>query len=292
MTKKRNPRERKSRGFPPADLPEQNHAGSPQASPRRPVRWDLVILFLTISIGGTYLALWARPKDSAPRYTYKVLKKYPHDRQAFTQGLVVDDGFLWESTGRYGQSSMRKTDLATGEVLINTPLEDTYFGEGMTVLGDKFYQLTWKEGTCFVYNRDLEVVDTFRYSGEGWGLATDGDSLIFSDGSREIKFLDPATFKERRSIWVRQPSGAHVGQLNELEYFNGSIYANRYQSDLIYEIDPESGEVTAIIDLKGLWTDRPTDGVLNGIAINPSSKKMLVTGKLCPSIWEIELKLE
>jgi glutamine cyclotransferase len=290
MSKPKNKRRRNRSGFPPAETQPAPPVTAVPAG-KRPVRWDLIALFLTIAIGGTYLAIWLRPTNDAPRYTFRVLKTYPHDATAFTQGLVYDSGFLWESTGRYGQSTMRKTDLESGEVLNNVPLDNEYFGEGMTVLDDKFYQLTWKERTCFVYDRDLKVINTFKYSGEGWGLTTDGNYLIFSDGSREIKFLNPETFEQEKSIWVRQPSGAHVGQLNELEYYNGHIYANRYQSDLVYEIDPVTGDVTAIIDLQGLWTDRPPDGVLNGIAINPKTRKMLVTGKLCPTIFEIDLEL-
>ena len=249
-------------------------------------------MFLVISIGGTYLAIWLRPKTQADRYTFVVLNKYDHDPSAFTQGLVMHDGYLWESTGRYGESTMRKTDLKTGEVLASLSLDDKMFGEGMTVIGDRFYQITWKEGRAFVYkfqDNQFVVEKEFEYEGEGWGLATNGEELIMTDGSREITFRDPESFEVKRSIWVRQPSGSHVGQLNELEFHQGKIYANRYQTDLIYEIDPESGVVTKVIDLKGLWKSRADEnGVLNGIAVSPSGK-LLVTGKLCPHVFEVNL---
>ncbi len=261
---------------------------------KRPVNWSLIALFLMISVGGTYLAMAMRPSPRPPRYTYKVLRTFDHDPDAFTQGLVVDDGFLWESTGRNGKSSVRKIDLATGEVLIKKDLDEAYFGEGLAVLGDKFYQLTWKSNKGFVYDRDLNKIDEFEYDGQGWGLTTDGKRLILSDGTPEIKFLDPKTFEVVRTIWVRRRS-ARVGQLNELEMFGikPKLYANRFNSDLIYEIDPNTGDVTAEIDLTGIWPrrERPEGGVLNGIAIHPDSKKMLVTGKLCPKIFEIQLLL-
>jgi len=259
---------------------------------KRPVDWSLIALFLLISIGGTYLYLAMRPKPQVDRYTYKVLREFDHDPKAFTQGLVVDDGFLWESTGINGESTVRKVDLATGEVLITRPLEDKYFAEGLAVLDDKFYQLTWKAGVGFIYDRELNKIGEFKYDGQGWGLTTDGTHLILSDGTPEIRFLDPETFEEVRSIWVRRKA-ARVGRLNELEMFGlkPKIYANRFESDLIYEIDPSSGDVTAEIDLTGLWPnrERPEGGVLNGIAIHPESKKMLVTGKRCPKIFEVQL---
>lgn len=272
-------------GFPEAKA-NPNTASGPADGPQR--RWGLIFLFLVISIGGTYLALWLRPSDDAARFTYKVIKKYDHDPKAFTQGLEMRDGFLWESTGRYGESSIRKTELS-GKVLINKPLDESMFGEGLTYLDGKFYQLTWKAGKALVYDKELNVVDEFEYEGEGWGLTNDGTHLIFSDGSREIKFLDPETFKPVRSIWVQQPSRRSVGQLNELEYYQGKIYANRYQSDFVYEIDPENGDVTKIINLRGIWKQRPADGVLNGIAVNEKSGKLLVTGKLCPYVFEVNL---
>ena len=287
---------KRRRGFPP----EMDEGTAKQTQPRqsstlamddkRPIRWDLVALFLVISIGGTYLAITLRPKTDAPRYTFEVIKKYPHDNAAFTQGLVMDEGFLWESTGRNGQSSIRKIDLETGEVLAKSDLEDKYFGEGLTVEEDKLYQLTWRNNKALVYDRDFNKLKELEYEGEGWGLTTNGKDLIFSNGSSELRFLDPETFEVRRSIRVRR-GGLRVGQLNELEYFGGKVYANCYQTDFIYEIDPETGDVTAVIDLTGLWPmrERPADGVLNGIAVNSETGNMLVTGKLCPTIYEIKL---
>ncbi|MEL7497057.1 MAG: glutaminyl-peptide cyclotransferase [Planctomycetota bacterium] len=289
---KKKPKKRRQEGFPAGKSKPVSRPQPPSLNSPPPRRWGLIILFLTITIGGTYLAIWLRPKSTAPRFTYTVIKKYPHDQTAFTQGLVMHDGCLWESTGRYGESTMRRINLSTGEVLNQFPLGEDLFGEGMTVFDGKFYQITWKEGKAFVYtfaDDEFQVVKEFEYEGEGWGLTHDDTHLIFSDGSREIKFLDPETFEEVRSLWVKQRSGAAVGQLNELEFYQGKIYANRYQSDLIYEIDPQSGYVTKVIDLNGLWTNRPADGVLNGIAVNQKSGRLLVTGKLCPFVFEVKL---
>lgn len=288
------PKPKRKKSFPPPTDTSKTArtAGGYQTTDKRPVRWELVALFLLISIGGTYLAIWMRPKHDADRYTYTVLKTYPHDAQAFTQGFLVNDGFLWESTGRNGESSVRQIELETGKILKQHDLDEKYFGEGLTFHNDQLYQLTWTSHKAFVYDRELNPIKEFEYSGEGWGLASDGTNLIFSNGTSEIRFLDPETFETRRSIRVRR-GGLRVGQLNELEFVNGNIYANVYQTDSIYEIDPKTGNVTAVIDLAGLWpeSERPQDGLLNGIAFNPESKKLLVTGKLCPKIYEIELML-
>ena len=172
-------------------------------------------------------------------------------------------------------------------------LEEQYFGEGLTLFNDQFYQLTWKAEKAFVYNRDLIPVGERTYKGQGWGLTTAGKQLIFSDGSPEIQFIDPETFEIQRSVWVKKKGGMRAGELNELEYFGNRIFANVYQRDLIYEIHPDSGDVTKVIDLGGLWpkSERPEGGVLNGIAIMPAGNqfRMLVTGKLCPHIFEIKL---
>ena len=254
------------------------------------MRWGLIALFLTIAIGGTYLAVWLKQQqNSAPRYTFELVKTIEHDDKAFTQGLVIEDGFIWESTGRYGESSVRKIDLKTGEILLNEPVDEDFFGEGMTIVDDQLFQLTWKEGKAFVYDKQLKYVKEFEYDGQGWGITTDGQELIMSDGSAMLQFRDPKTFELKRTIRVRRKSGLQVGQLNELEYAGGKLFANKYQSNLIYEIDPKTGAITSIIDLTGLWPvkDRPSDGVMNGIAIDPESRSIYVSGKLCPKIFEV-----
>lgn len=278
-------------GFPPAvEVPVAPKTIS--STGQRPMRWSLIVLFLVISVGGTYLAVWLRQNDTSPRYTFKLIEKYPHDEKAFTQGLLFHDGYLWESTGRYGESTVRKIDLETGEVYLQHPLDDNLFGEGMVHFGNRLIQLTWKAGKALVYDMDLNPIEEFSYSGQGWGLATNGNDLILSDGSSVLKFIDPETFEVRKSLRVLREGGVYVGQLNELEYAGGKVYANRYQTDLIYEIDINTGNVVGIIDLAGLWpmSERPADGVLNGIAVTQDRPpRMFVTGKLCPFIYEIEL---
>ena len=266
-----------------------------------PRRYGLVALFLLISVGGTFLAIALRPAPPLPQYKAVVisdnsfpdgLRRYPHDPKAFTQGLVWEDGVLWESTGKEGESSIRKVDLKTGKVLINKPLKDEYFGEGLVLLNDKLYQQTWKNEKLLVYDRELNQIDEVDMEGQGWGLTTDGVHLIFSDGSNQIRFIDPETYKTVRSINVIRPGGSKIRELNELEYIEGKIYANKWRTETIYEIDPESGDVTQTISLAGLWPvkDRPQGGVMNGIAFNGETSKMLVTGKYCPYIYEIKLE--
>ena len=273
------------------------------ATPKReqpPRRYGLLVLFLLISVGGTFLAITLRPAGPVPQYKAVVipdksfpdgLRRYPHDPQAFTQGLVWEDGVLWESTGQLGQSSIRKVDLNTGKVLINKSLKDEYFGEGLALLNDKFYQQTWKNEKVLVYDRELNQIDEFEMEGEGWGLTTDGVHLIFSDGSNQIRFIDPETFETVRSISVIQSGRRRIVSLNELEYIEGKIYANRWKTETIYEINPDTGAVTQTISLAGLWPvkNRPSGGVMNGIAFNAETKKMLVTGKYCPYVFEVDL---
>ena len=266
------------------------------ATPTRqqpPRRYGLLALFLLISVGGTFLAIALRPAPPLPQYKAVAIKGgiYPHDQTAFTQGLVWEDGVLWESTGQLGKSSIRKVDLKTGKVLINKPLKDEYFGEGLALLNDKLYQQTWKNEKLIVYDRELNQINEVAIKGQGWGLTTDGEHLIFSDGSYQIKFIDPETFETVRSISVIRPGGSKIRELNELEYIEGKIYANKWQTETIYEIDPASGDVTKTINLAGLWPlkDRPPSGVMNGIAFNGETDKMLVTGKYCPHIFEVNL---
>ena len=222
-----------------------------------------------------------------PVYGYDLINTFPHDPNAFTQGLVYHDGFLYEGTGLYGGSSLRKVVLETGEVVKRRNLSSAYFGEGVTVRRDTVYQLTWQDHIGFVYEEleDFELVDTFAYPTQGWGLTHDDTSLIMSDGSDKLYHLDPYTYEEIGRVYVTA-EGAPVYDLNELELIRGRIYANIWYSDSIAVIDPHSGEVLAWLDLTGILPG-PSPGVLNGIAFDPDSVRLFVTGKKWPSLFEI-----
>ncbi len=223
---------------------------------------------------------------------YSVVATYPHDPKAFTQGLVYAGGTLYESTGLYGRSSVRRVDLKSGTAELIRPLAEQYFGEGLTAFGERLVQLTWRSGKAFVYTLgDLKPVGEFRYASHGWGLTQDGEYLIMSDGSANLYFLDPARFTEVRRIQVRE-NGVPVKFLNELEFVGGDIFANVWQSPRILRIAPDSGQVTGFIDLSALVdrVDRQASiDVLNGIAIIPGSGRLLITGKLWPKLYAIEL---
>jgi glutamine cyclotransferase len=230
-------------------------------------------------------------KDAIPFYTYRVVRTYPHDPKAFTQGLVYAEGYLYEGTGLEGQSSLRKVELRTGRVLQIKKLAPELFGEGITLYQGKIYQLTWRNGICFVYERDsFRNMMEFSYAGEGWGLTHDGKHLIMSDGSDTLTFRDPDTFAVVKRLQVKA-GGAPVRNLNELEYVEGEIYANVWQTDLIARISPRTGEVVGWIDLSGLLSEREARDadVLNGIAYDPKEKRLFVTGKLWPKLFEIEI---
>jgi glutamine cyclotransferase len=233
-----------------------------------------------------------KTNDPVPVYIYEIKNSYPHDRAAFTQGLVFRDGFLWESTGQYGSSSLRQVELATGRVLRSVPVSREFFAEGMTIFGGKVYQLTWQEKRAFVYDaKDFRRVGEFKYEGEGWGLTHDGESLVMSDGTSTLRFLDPETFAVRRTVRV-EDRGRPVAQLNELEYVRGEIFANVWQEDRVARIDPRTGRVTGWIDLRGLLREsdaRGDEDVLNGIAYDESGDRLFVTGKLWPKLFEIRL---
>ena len=234
----------------------------------------------------------AQPPD-LPVATYQVVASYPHDPAAFTQGLVWQDGIFYEGTGLRGRSSLRKVDPASGEVTQGISLPEQYFGEGIAILGDRLYQLTWQENTGFIYDKDsFELLDTWTYLGEGWGLTTDGERLIMSDGTNELRFLDPNTLEETGRVAVMDQQGNPIVLLNELEYVDGEVLANIWQTDWIARINPATGQVTGWIDLRGLLPaeDRtqPVD-VLNGIAYDPSTDRLFVTGKLWPKLFEIDL---
>jgi len=230
--------------------------------------------------------------DTTPIYTYNIVNIYPHDRNAFTQGLVFEDGFLYEGTGLYEQSTLRRVELETGSVLQIRELPSQFFGEGITIYEDKIIQLTWQSHVGFIYDKDsFELLGEFNYSTEGWGITHDGNRLIMSDGTQTLYFLDPETFEVISQVEVLDSRGP-VHSLNELEYVQGKIYANVWQTDRIAIIDPETGRVTGWVDLKGLLTEEdrsePVD-VLNGIAYDAEGDRLFVTGKLWPKLFEIEL---
>jgi glutaminyl-peptide cyclotransferase len=227
-----------------------------------------------------------------PEYTFKVVHVFPHDPAAFTQGLVYRDGFLYEGTGLNGRSSLRKVRLETGEVVQHVDLAGEYFGEGIAILENKIIQLTWQSHIGFVYDlNDLRFMRQFSYPGEGWGLTARGHEVFMSDGTSEIRVLDAGTFKEKRRFTVHDDA-APIDQLNELEFVEDEIFSNIWQTDRIARISPQSGKVMGWIDLTGLLSPvyrRRSDAVLNGIAYDSTHKRLFVTGKLWPSIFEIQL---
>ena len=249
--------------------------------------------FLGLLLALASCAPHAPAPPEPPHYTYEVVHTYPHDRGAFTEGLVFLNGDLYESTGLNDQSTLREVDLPTGNVLREVPLSSEYFGEGLAILGNKAYQLTWQNHLGFVYDLPtFHLIQTFDYTGEGWGLTTDGHSLIMSDGTSQIRYLDPNTFAVQRTINVTL-RGQPVTQINELEYIKGEIYANVWQTDNVLRIDPQTGNVLGVIDFSGLLNpaDRaPDTDVLNGIAYDPATGRLFVTGKKWPKLFEVRLK--
>jgi glutaminyl-peptide cyclotransferase len=236
--------------------------------------------------------------SEVPVYTYEIVNEYKHDKKAFTQGLVFHKGFLYEGTGGQSgdefDSSLRKVELETGKVLQKFDLSDDYFGEGVVILNDKIYQLTWKSGIAFVYDlNDFKLLKEFRYSGEGWGLTTDGTNLFQSDGTHIIRVIDPETFKTTRTIVVYDENKKPLFRLNELEYIKGEIWANIWQQGRIARIDPKDGKLLGWIDLTALERDeqRKSDNadVLNGIAYDAENDKIFVTGKMWKSLFEIKV---
>lgn len=228
------------------------------------------------------------------RCVYRVVNEFPHDPTAFTQGLIYEDGRLLEGTGLYGESTLREVDLETGEVLRSLALSPDLFGEGIALLDGRIYQITWQEQVAIVYDAEtFEEIERFSYTTEGWGITDDGERLYMSDGSSRISIRDPETFNEIERIQVRH-EGEPVTDLNELEWIDGQIYANVWQTDSIVRIDPATGEVTAWIDLSGLLTPEDREGfdvdVLNGIAWDEEGRRLFVTGKLWPRLYEIELE--
>ena len=243
--------------------------------------WSAIVGVISLAIGSP---------AQTPVESYRIIHVYPHDPEAFTQGLLYFDGHLYESTGRNGQSSLRMVDLTTGRVLQKYDLPAEYFGEGLTDWGNDLIQLTWTTEKAFVYDRfSFSMRRTMRYNGEGWGLTHDEKSLILSDGSSVLRFLDPQSFREVRTLSVTSGDGP-VKNLNELEYVRGEIYANIWETDRIARISPRTGKVIAWIDLTGLIDKRrltDPDAVLNGIAYDAKTDRLFVTGKLWPNLFEI-----
>jgi glutamine cyclotransferase len=230
--------------------------------------------------------------SAVPTWDFEVVETYPHDPEAFTQGLVYRDGVLYEGTGLNGESSLRRVELETGQILQQIDLDEDYFGEGIAVIDDRIYQITWRNETAFLYDREtFEQLETFHYSGDGWGLTWNGEHLVMSNGSNVIVFRDPETFLPVRQIEVHD-NGTQIASLNELEWVDGEIWANVYTTDWIVRIDPETGAVTGWIDLAGLLLldrDDALPGPLNGIAWDAETDRLFVTGKNWPTLFEIDL---
>lgn len=241
---------------------------------------------------GAGIAGWAQLRaGGGSAASVDVVATYPHDPGAFTQGLAIVDGTLYESTGEYGSSSLRRVELETGEVLERRDLAGRYFGEGLTIHDGRLIQLTWRSGVGFVYDLEsFELLETFSYSGEGWGLANDGEHLVVSDGSAELEFLDPGSFDVVRRVTVRE-HGTSLANLNELEFVDGEIWSNIWYEDRIVRIDPESGDVLGSLDLSGLYprAERASEDVLNGIAYDAGAGRIFVTGKNWPQLFEIRV---
>jgi glutamine cyclotransferase len=257
-------------------------------------RWRVWLAAGTAAVLGIGLAAWAQLGQKGQRSAggFKVVAAYPHDPNAFTQGLAIDAGRLYEGTGLYGASTVRRVDLPSGRAEKQRALNARYFGEGIAILDGSLYQLTWQNGVVVVYDLEtFEVERTMQYEGEGWGLTHDGAHFIMSDGSATLRFRDPKTFAVVREVEVRD-RGTPVQKLNELEYVDGEIWANIWYEDRIARIEPATGEVRGYIDLRTLYpaTARGSEAVLNGIAYDSAAKRLFVTGKNWPQLFEIEVE--
>ena len=270
----------------------------PSATPRLQTKaalrgWRCVVLsLLAIGVVGFTAAAQFKREPRGLVTGFRVIAEYPHDAAAFTQGLVFTDGRLYEGTGKKGESTLRRIELASGRIEQIVPLDSAYFGEGITILDGKIYQLTWQNRLGIVYDQQtLNPLSTFRYTGEGWGLTHDGKRLILSDGTSTLRLIDPKTFEVVKRLKVRAANGL-VDNLNELEFRKGEILANIWYSDRIARISPETGEVLGWIDLTSLYPVRQRsskEDVLNGIAYDEANDRLLVTGKNWPKVYEIEV---
>ena len=261
-------------------------------------RWQLIgaVIHVTVLVVAAvaYVLLTNVPSNSAPlHYSYNIVNEFPHDASAFTQGLVFDEGVLYEGTGLYGESSLRRVDLESGEVLQSHNLSEAFFGEGITVVGSEIIQLTWRSNVGFFYDKhSFDLLRNFSYPTEGWGLTYDGSRLIMSDGSANLYFLDPVSFERVGQVEVYDVDAGAVAKLNELEYIEGYVYANIWYDERIVAIDPSSGQVVKWVDLSGLRDlAGPSADVLNGIAYDAEGDRLFVTGKRWSKLFEIELIL-
>lgn len=247
-----------------------------------------MIFFLALAM----LADPAPPPQPVPRCGYRIVQTYPHDATSFTQGLFWDGGHLYEGTGQYGHSRVARLDLATGKALAEAKLPADQFGEGIVRWQGQIIGVTWQGGVGHRWRiKDLKPVGSFRYDGEGWGVTLHGDSLVLSDGTPDLRFFDPATMKEQKRVTVRI-AGRPLPMLNELEAIDGEIWANVWMTDAIVRIDPDSGAVRSVVDLSGLKQAAGVtgaDSVLNGIAWDARKKRLFVTGKYWPKLYEIAL---
>jgi glutaminyl-peptide cyclotransferase len=247
---------------------------------------------LAAALAATIMTFTQPPTGAnLPVYGYQIVRVYPHDPKAFTQGLQYVDGVFYEGTGQVGQSSIRRVEVDTGKVLQQRDVPAPHFGEGITVWKHDLIELTWQTHVAFVYDRNtFEPKKQFKYPGEGWGLTHDGANLIMSDGTSDLRVLDPVTFVEKRRIKVTA-AGAPLRELNEVEFVKGEIFANIWQTDYVARISPETGKVTGYIDLRGLLSpaDRARTDVLNGIAYDAEHDRLFVTGKWWPKLFEIKV---
>jgi glutaminyl-peptide cyclotransferase len=288
--------------MPPRRTPSRRSAPR-RADGRRRSRIVAVVAGVAALAAVAYVAMDATPRNAAPAaaavrqatpvYGFDVVHEYPHDPQAFTQGLIFRDGYLYESTGQLGHSTLRKVELETGKVIERRRVDDKYFAEGLTDWGSRLVQLTWQSNIGFVYDlATFKPLSTFSYRGEGWGLTHDDRRLIMSDGTSNLRFLDPDSLQEQSRVGVKDGAVA-IQALNELEFVKGLVYANVWLTDQIAIIRPESGEVTGWVNLAGLLRPSSRTGgedVLNGIAYDAAADRLFVTGKYWPKLFEIRVR--
>ncbi len=252
----------------------------------------LLMLIVISAVVFVLFRMSGKNPDTSETYTYKIINTFSHDQEAFTQGLVFEDGFLYEGTGRYGQSELRRVELETGSVRQIYELSPDFFGEGITIYGDRIIQLTYRESVGFVYDKEtFQLLRQFNYPMEGWGITHDGRHLIMSDGTSALYFLDPETFEQVRRIRVYE-GNVPIWGLNELEYVEGQIYANIWPTERIVRVAPDTGQVMGWINLEGLLPRKDRTeyvDVLNGIAYDEKNGRLFVTGKYWPKLFEIEL---